>query len=176
MAVTGSYGFNPLQDLKSKAKQTVYGYDDAAADRFSKQGQLYTYLLSIEKLGKTKEDWENFNNTYKMFDYMSDDYKDFALMNEAQYKPNNYTEEELGKLSDEERKIYNEQTKKTLRTWTDENGQQVSQEMTDYDWNKKLLEWKGEDIQQELIKKQFEELQASKNWFQKAFEKVIATD
>ena len=70
MAVTGSYGFNPLQDLKSKVKQTVYGYDDAAADRFSKQGQLYTYLLSIEKLGKTKEDWENFNNTYKMFDYM----------------------------------------------------------------------------------------------------------
>lgn len=176
MAVTGSYGFNPLQDLKSKVKQTVYGYDDAAADRFSKQGQLYTYLLSIEKLGKTKEDWENFNNTYKMFDYMSDDYKDFALMNEAQYKPNNYTEEELSKLSDEERKIYNEQTKKTLRTWTDENGQQVSQEMTDYDWNKKLLEWKGEDIQQELVKKQFEELQASKNWFQKAFEKVIAID
>ena len=176
MAVTGSYGFNPLQDLKSKVKQTVYGYDDATADRFSKQGQLYTYLLSIEKLGKTKEDWENFNNTYKMFDYMSDDYKDFALMNEAQYKPSNYTEEELSKLSDEERKIYNEQTKKTLRTWTDENGQQVSQEMTDYDWNKKLLEWKGEDIQQELVKKQFEELQASKNWFQKAFEKVIATD
>lgn len=176
MAITSSYGLNPLQTLKQKAKQSRFGYDDAAANRFSAQGQLYTYLSSLDKVGKTQEDWQNFLNTYKMYDYMPDDYKDFALMNEAQYKPNNYTEEQLQNLSDEEKKLYNEQTKKSLRTWTDENGQEVSQEMTDYEWNKKLLGWKGEEIHQEQLKQQFEEMQANKGWLQKAWEKTIATD
>ncbi len=176
MAITSSYGLNPLQTLKQKAKQSRFGYDDAAANRFSAQGQLYTYLSSLDKVGKTQEDWQNFLNTYKMYDYMPNDYKDFALMNEAQYKPNNYTEEQLQNLSDEEKKLYNEQTKKSLHTWTDENGQEVSQEMTDYEWNKKLLGWKGEEIHQEQLKQQFEQMQANKGWLQKAWEKTIATD
>lgn len=165
---------NPVKELQQRMRYTNYAYNENAANKYANAGQLYNYLYMIDKVGKTKEAFDNFKSQYKDYDFLDDDYKDFVLVNETQMKPGTYTNEEFEKLSDEEKKIQNQLNKKTLRTWKDENGQEVSEEMTDYDWNKKLISWKTEELAEERKVELFNQLQESKNFWQKAGE-AIAT-
>lgn len=165
---------NPVKELQQRMRYTNYAYNENTANKYANAGQLYNYLYMIDKVGKTKEAFDNFKSQYKDYDFLDDDYKDFVLVNETQMKPGTYTEEEFEKLSDEEKKIQNQLNKKTLRTWKDENGQEVSEEMTDYDWNKKLISWKTEELAEERKVELFNQLQESKNFWQKAGE-AIAT-
>lgn len=164
---------NPAKELQQRMKYTNYAYDENAANKYANAGQLYNYLYMIDKVGKTKEAFDNFKSQYKDYDFLDDDYKDFVLVNETQMKPGTYTDEEFEKLSDEEKKIQNQLNKKTLRTWKDENGQEVSEEMTDYDWNKKLIGWKTDELAEERKVELFNQLQESKSFWQKAAEGTI---
>ena len=146
MITASSNYLNPIEELKDRARQTNFAYREDTANKYAAQGQLYSYLYMIDKIGKTEEDYNKFTSNYDNFKFLNDEYKDFAMINEAQYKPRDLSDEELSKLSDDEKKLQKELTKKTLRTWTDDNGQQVSEEMTDYDWNKKLLNWKANEF------------------------------
>lgn len=163
---------SPVKELQQRMKYTNYAYDENAANKYANAGQLYNYLYMIDKVGKTKEAFDNFKSQYKDYDFLDDDYKDFVLVNETQMKPGTYTDEEFEKLSDEEKKIQNQLNKKTLRTWKDENGQEVSEEMTDYDWNKKLIDWKTDELAEERKVELFNQLQENKNFWQKAGEGI----
>lgn len=163
---------NPVKELQQRMRYTNYAYNENAANKYANAGQLYNYLYMIDKVGKTKEAFDNFKSQYKDYDFLDDDYKDFVLVNETQMKPGTYTDEEFEKLSDEEKKIQNQLNKKTLRTWKDENGQEVSEEMTDYDWNKKLIGWKTDELAEERKVELFNQLQESKNFWQKAGEGI----
>lgn len=163
---------NPVKELQQRMRYTNYAYDENTANKYANAGQLYNYLYMIDKVGKTKEAFDNFKSQYKDYDFLDDDYKDFVLVNETQMKPGTYTDEEFEKLSDEEKKIQNQLNKKTLRTWKDENGQEVSEEMTDYDWNKKLIDWKTDELEEERKVELFNKLQESKNFWQKAGEGI----
>lgn len=164
---------NPVKELQQKMRYTNYAYNENAANKYANAGQLYNYLYMIDKVGKTKEAFDNFKSQYKDYDFLDDDYKDFVLVNETQMKPGTYTNEEFEKLSDEEKKIQNQLNKKTLRTWKDENGQEVSEEMTDYDWNKKLIGWKTDELAEERKVELFNQLQESKSFWQKATEGTV---
>lgn len=164
---------NPVKELQQKMRYTNYAYNENAANKYANAGQLYNYLYMIDKVGKTKEAFDNFKSQYKDYDFLDDDYKDFVLVNETQMKPGTYTNEEFEKLSDEEKKIQNQLNKKTLRTWKDENGQEVSEEMTDYDWNKKLIGWKTDELAEERKVELFNQLQESKSFWQKAAEGTV---
>lgn len=163
---------NPVKELQQRMRYTNYAYNENTANKYANAGQLYNYLYMIDKVGKTKEAFDNFKSQYKDYDFLDDDYKDFVLVNETQMKPGIYTDEEFEKLSDEEKKIQNQLNKKTLRTWKDENGQEVSEEMTDYDWNKKLIGWKTDELAEERKVELFNQLQESKNFWQKAGEGI----
>lgn len=164
---------NPVKELQQKMRYTNYAYNENAANKYANAGQLYNYLYMIDKVGKTKEAFDNFKSQYKDYDFLDDDYKDFVLVNETQMKPGTYTNEEFEKLSDEEKKIQNQLNKKTLRTWKDENGQEVSEEMTDYDWNKKLIGWKTDELAEERKVELFNQMQKNKNFWQKAGEGIV---
>lgn len=157
MITASSNYLNPIEELKDRARQINFAYREDTANKYAAKGQLYSYLYMIDKIGKTEEDYNKFTSNYDNFKFLNDEYKDFAMINEAQYKPRDLSDEELSKLSDDEKKLQKELTKKTLRTWTDDNGQQVSEEMTDYDWNKKLLNWKADEFIEEERKRQWEQ-------------------
>ena len=163
---------NPVKELQQRMRYTNYAYNENTANKYANAGQLYNYLYMIDKVGKTKEEFDNFKSQYKDYDFLDDDYKDFVLVNETQMKPGTYTNEEFEKLSDEEKKIQNQLNKKTLRTWKDENGQEVSEEMTDYDWNKKLIGRKTDELAEKRKVELFNQLQESKNFWQKAGEGI----
>ena len=172
MITASSNYLNPIEELKDRARQTNFAYREDTANKYAARGQLYSYLYMIDKIGKTEEDYNKFASNYDNFKFLNDEYKDFAMINEAQYKPRDLSEEELSKLSDEEKKLQKELTKKTLRTWTDDNGQQVSEEMTDYDWNKKLLSWKANEFIEEERKRQWEQTKKQYDTFGGFFVKL----
>nr|DAR14308.1 MAG TPA: hypothetical protein [Caudoviricetes sp.] len=172
MITASSNYLNPIEELKDRARQTNFAYREDTANKYAAQGQLYSYLYMIDKIGKTEEDYNKFTSNYDNFKFLNDEYKDFAMINEAQYKPRDLSDEELSKLSDDEKKLQKELTKKTLRTWTDDNGQQVSEEMTDYDWNKKLLNWKANEFIEEERKRQWEQTKKQYDTFGGFFVKL----
>lgn len=172
MITASSNYLNPIEELKDRARQANFAYREDDANRYARKGQLYSYLYMIDKIGKTEEDYNKFTSNYDNFKFLNDEYKDFAMINEAQYKPRDLSEEELSKLSDDEKKLQKELAKKTLRTWTDDNGQQVSEAMTDYDWNKKLLSWKADEFIEEERKRQWEQTKKQYDTFGGFFAKL----
>ena len=172
MITASSNYLNPIEELKDRARQTNFAYREDTANKYAAKGQLYSYLYMIDKIGKTEEDYNKFTSNYNNFKFLNDEYKDFAIINEAQYKPRDLSDEELSKLSDDEKKLQKQLTKKTLRTWTDDNGQQVSEEMTDYDWNKKLLNWKADEFIEEERKRQWEQTKKQYDTFGGFFVKL----
>ena len=172
MITASSNYLNPIEELKNRARQTNFAYREDTANKYAARGQLYSYLYMIDKIGKTEEDYNKFTSNYDNFKFLNDEYKDFAMINEAQYKPHDLSDEELSKLSDDEKKLQKELTKKTLRTWTDDNGQQVSEAMTDYDWNKKLLSWKADEFIEEERKRQWEQTKKQYDTFGGFFVKL----
>lgn len=172
MITASSNYLNPVEELKDRARQTNFAYREDTANKYAAKGQLYSYLYMIDKIGKTEEDYNKFTSNYDNFKFLNDEYKDFAMINEAQYKPRDLSDEELSKLSDDEKKLQKQLTKKTLRTWTDNNGQQVSEEMTDYDWNKKLLNWKADEFIEEERKRQWEQTKKQYDTFGGFFVKL----
>lgn len=115
---TVNNGLNTYEILRDKLKTSNSLYDDTMWNDFLHQGQdtLDTYIGMISVFGQDEKKLNSLKSNYN-YDFLSNNYKLLAMSNE----------------------LASDKTTTSKRKYTDANGQEIEKDMTDYEWNKFLL-------------------------------------
>lgn len=115
---TVNNGLNTYEVLRDKLKTSNSLYDDTMWNDFLHQGQdiLDTYIGMISVFGQDENKLSSLKSNYN-YDFLSNNYKLLAMSNE----------------------LAGDKTTTSKRKHTDPNGQEIEKDMTDYEWNKFLL-------------------------------------
>lgn len=140
---TGS-GLNTYEELRKQMRGTNPLYEDQAWLANARYGTLDAYVAMTVKLGADKTKAEEFKKAYD-YDFLSDKYKTLAMSNE----------------------LYSDRTKTSKRTYTDDNGVEVTKEMSDYDYNKMLLQNDVAANKEAWERDQFNKMLKERSWLQK---------
>lgn len=140
---TGS-GLNTYEELRKQMRGTNPLYEDQAWLANARYGTLDAYVAMAAQLGADKTKAEEFKKAYD-YDFLSDKYKTLAMSNE----------------------LYSDRTKTSKRTYTDDNGVEVTKEMSDYDYNKMLLQNDVAANKEAWERDQFNKMLEERSWLQK---------
>ena len=140
---TGSE-LNAYEELRKRMRGTNPLYEDQAWLANARYGTLDAYIAMTAQLGADKVKAEEFKKAYD-YDFLSDKYKTLAMSNE----------------------LYSDRTKTSKRTYTDDNGIEVTKEMSDYDYNKMLLQNDVAANKEAWEREQFNKMLEERGWLQK---------
>lgn len=108
---------NAYEDLRNQLRGKNSLYEDSAWISNARYGTLNAYAAMVSQLGSDTEKANKFKEDYN-YKFLSDKYKTLAMSNE----------------------LYADRKNATTRTYLDNDGNEVTAQLSDYDYNKMLLQ------------------------------------
>lgn len=140
---------NAYEDLRNQLRGKNSLYEDSAWISNARYGTLDAYAAMISQLGSDTEKANKFKETYN-YKFLSDKYKTLAMSNE----------------------LYADRNNATTRTYLDNDGNEVTAQLSDYDYNKMLLQDNVKTNMEAFEREEFNKMLEQRSFLEKVGTKL----
>ena len=140
---------NAYEDLRNQLRGKNSLYEDSAWISNARYGTLDAYAAMISQLGSDTEKANKFKEDYN-YKFLSDKYKTLAMSNE----------------------LYADRKNVTTRTYLDNDGNEVTAQLSDYDYNKMLLQDNVKSNMEAFEREEFSKMLEQRNFLEKVGTKL----
>ena len=140
---------NAYEDLRNQLRSKNSLYEDSAWISNARYGTLDAYAAMISQLGSDTEKADKFKEDYN-YKFLSDKYKTLAMSNE----------------------LYADRKNVTTRTYLDNDGNEVTAQLSDYDYNKMLLQDNVKSNMEAFEREEFNKMLEQRSFLEKAGTKL----
>lgn len=136
---------NAYEDLRNQLRGKNSLYEDSAWISNARYGTLDAYAALVSQLGSNTEKANKFKEDYN-YKFLSDKYKTLAMSSE----------------------LYADRNNATTRTYLDNDGNEVTAQLSDYDYNKMLLQDNVKTNMEAFKREEFYKMLEQRSFLEKA--------
>ena len=140
---------NAYEDLRNQLRGKNSLYEDSAWISNARYGTLDAYAAMVSQLGSDTEKANKFKEDYN-YKFLSDKYKTLAMSNE----------------------LYADRNNATTRTYLDNDGNEVTAQLSDYDYNKMLLQDNVKTNMEAFEREEFNKMLEQRSFLEKVGTKL----
>ena len=140
---------NAYEDLRNQLRGKNSLYEDSAWISNARYGTLDAYAAMVSQLGSDTEKANKFKETYN-YKFLSDKYKTLAMSTE----------------------LYADRNNATTRTYLDNDGNEVTSQLSDYDYNKMLLQDNVKTNMEAFEREEFNKMLEQRSFLEKVGTKL----
>ena len=140
---------NAYEDLRNQLRGKNSLYEDSAWISNARYGTLDAYAAMVSQLGSDTEKANKFKEDYN-YKFLSDKYKTLAMSNE----------------------LYADRNNSTTRTYLDNDGNEVTAQLSDYDYNKMLLQDNVKTNMEAFEREEFNKMLKQRSFLEKVGTKL----